>query len=308
MCQVVHWKYHRPHCVTPEERSVATQEAMAASLSPSTAAKEDECPICLDALSSHPTTSLPCNHTFHVSCVEQQKTYGVSEACPSCRAMMPAKDPQRLCDDAYTRFQHIHNRAKQSDGMTWRKLRPSEQEEMNEVMKQFREAADQGHAESQSAIAGMYFGGRGVKEDRVEAAKWYQKAAKGGDAQAQCMLGVMYMHGEGGLKKDLSKALRWFNMAKKGGHPRAQKHIDKILQEQKQEAAANKKSSSASSAASGGGGGASSSTSSSACGNCGAAEASSHCARCKTTEYCGRECQRAHWKTHKKTCAAPAPV
>ena len=115
MCQVVHWKYHRPHCVTPEERSVAAQEAMAASLSPSTAAEEDECPICLDALSSHPTTSLPCNHTFHVSCVEQQKTYGVSEACPSCRAMMPAKDPQWLFDDAWTRYDHIHKRVVQSD-------------------------------------------------------------------------------------------------------------------------------------------------------------------------------------------------
>jgi len=27
------------------------------------------------------------------------------------------------------------------------------------------------------------------------------------------------------------------------------------------------------------------------------------CAKCKTTKYCSRECQKAHWKKHKKDCA-----
>ena len=27
------------------------------------------------------------------------------------------------------------------------------------------------------------------------------------------------------------------------------------------------------------------------------------CAKCKTTQYCGRDCQKADWKTHKKVCA-----
>lgn len=31
-----------------------------------------------------------------------------------------------------------------------------------------------------------------------------------------------------------------------------------------------------------------------------------HCARCKTTYYCNIECQKAHWKVHKKSCL-PAP-
>ena len=29
-----------------------------------------------------------------------------------------------------------------------------------------------------------------------------------------------------------------------------------------------------------------------------------HCGRCKRTQYCSRECQKAHWKDHKANCAA----
>ncbi|EFQ95321.1 hypothetical protein PTT_06719 [Pyrenophora teres f. teres 0-1] len=48
------------------------------------------------------------------------------------------------------------------------------------------------------------------------------------------------------------------------------------------------------------------------CANCNksAAECSlanlQQCSRCKTTEYCGRDCQKADWKTHKKICAQQA--
>uniref|UniRef100_A0A7S0C5T9 MYND-type domain-containing protein n=1 Tax=Proboscia inermis TaxID=420281 RepID=A0A7S0C5T9_9STRA len=32
--------------------------------------------------------------------------------------------------------------------------------------------------------------------------------------------------------------------------------------------------------------------------------AKNKCSRCKTMNYCGQDCQRAHWKVHKKTCVA----
>lgn len=40
------------------------------------------------------------------------------------------------------------------------------------------------------------------------------------------------------------------------------------------------------------------------CDQCGKTRDSlKHCAKCKTTHYCDRDCQNAHWKTHKKECA-----
>lgn len=39
------------------------------------------------------------------------------------------------------------------------------------------------------------------------------------------------------------------------------------------------------------------------CGNCGKAEPGLKvCARCSSERYCSRDCQKAHWKTHKKAC------
>jgi len=40
------------------------------------------------------------------------------------------------------------------------------------------------------------------------------------------------------------------------------------------------------------------------CSACGAPAALT-CARCKTTMYCGQECQKKSWKVHKRTCQAP---
>ncbi len=43
------------------------------------------------------------------------------------------------------------------------------------------------------------------------------------------------------------------------------------------------------------------------CGGCGAVDASrvfKLCASCKSVRYCSTECQRAHWKAHKKACKA----
>jgi hypothetical protein len=44
------------------------------------------------------------------------------------------------------------------------------------------------------------------------------------------------------------------------------------------------------------------------CAVCGLA-ARSHCSRCQLVHYCGRDCQRTAWRTHKSQCKpAPAPA
>ena len=61
----------------------------------------------------------------------------------------------------------------------------------------YRLAANQGHAEAQSKLGGMYGNGRGVIQDYQEASKWYRLAADQGHAEAQFKLGYMYLIGRG---------------------------------------------------------------------------------------------------------------
>ena len=38
------------------------------------------------------------------------------------------------------------------------------------------------------------------------------------------------------------------------------------------------------------------------CTHCTQGNATSRCSKCKLVYYCGKECQQAHWKVHKKIC------
>lgn len=41
------------------------------------------------------------------------------------------------------------------------------------------------------------------------------------------------------------------------------------------------------------------------CAHCGTTEHLVRCSRCEVTAYCGKECQKKHWKKHKKVCKEP---
>jgi len=43
------------------------------------------------------------------------------------------------------------------------------------------------------------------------------------------------------------------------------------------------------------------------CGHCHSSDTSAYCGRCRIVRYCCKDCQRAHWKEHKKICE-PAPL
>jgi TPR repeat protein len=50
--------------------------------------------------------------------------------------------------------------------------------DLNEAVRWYRKAAEQGYARGQAALGSMYSNGTGVKQDDEEATKWYKMAAK----------------------------------------------------------------------------------------------------------------------------------
>lgn len=75
-----------------------------------------------------------------------------------------------------------------------------------------RKAAQQGNMTSQTRLGEMYFYGRGVPRDYVEAMKWLLKAAEQGHVEAYYILGCMYDEGKG-VPQDRAEAVKWFRKA-----------------------------------------------------------------------------------------------
>lgn len=91
----------------------------------------------------------------------------------------------------------------------------------------WKASAEQGFAEAQGLIGGMYHAGQGVDKNPKIAMKWYQKAAAQGIAQAQ--LGIGNLYGDGlGVEKDYIKAHMWFSIASLNGNERADYNLKKV--------------------------------------------------------------------------------
>jgi TPR repeat protein len=82
---------------------------------------------------------------------------------------------------------------------------------VKEAMKWFRLAADQGFADGQYRLGGMYDVAQ-TPQNPTEAIKWYTLAAKQGHKDAQYRLGVMYDQGRG-TAKDYALAAQWYAKA-----------------------------------------------------------------------------------------------
>ena len=73
-------------------------------------------------------------------------------------------------------------------------------------------AAEQGHIDAEFFISVSYTQGWGVTSDAAQSAVWLRKAAEQGDARSQFYLGVDYEKGEG-VAQDYSEAYYWFELA-----------------------------------------------------------------------------------------------
>jgi TPR repeat protein len=81
--------------------------------------------------------------------------------------------------------------------------------------------AEQGDAEAQLALGYVYWNGKGVPQDYVQAVKWFRKAAEQGNADAHNALGDAYRKGEG-VPQDYAQAVTWFRKAAEQGNADAQ--------------------------------------------------------------------------------------
>jgi TPR repeat protein len=79
-----------------------------------------------------------------------------------------------------------------------------------------RNLAEQGNAEAQFVLGGLYYVGRGVPQDYSEAALWFRKAAEQGYAAAQHSLGRLYRKGQGVPQDDTQAAAWWLKAADQG--------------------------------------------------------------------------------------------
>ena len=76
--------------------------------------------------------------------------------------------------------------------------------------------AEQGDADAQVALAGLYLAGQGARQDTARAIRWYRRAAEAGNAVAQLNLGDFYSRGAG-VPRDLVSAFVWLSLAAEQG-------------------------------------------------------------------------------------------
>jgi len=87
-----------------------------------------------------------------------------------------------------------------------------------------RPLAENGDPRAQSLLGRLYYRGRAVRQDQVEALKWFRRAADQGDAIAQFNLGVMYSEGQG-VPQDNAESAKWYRLAADQGNPQAQYNL-----------------------------------------------------------------------------------
>ncbi len=80
------------------------------------------------------------------------------------------------------------------------------------AVKEFREAAEEGHPDSQFNLGLMYEKGIGVSKDEKEAVAWYLEAALQGNSDAQYNLAVLYENGRGS-DVNFAQAHQWYRKA-----------------------------------------------------------------------------------------------
>ena len=96
-CQVAHWKTgHKRFCEPTEDRKPSSNSLeLDATIDGKNAEK---CGVCLEWLNKSLVEILPCSHAFHVQCIDDIRSYGLTMSCPFCRAKLPQKTSKKTSD------------------------------------------------------------------------------------------------------------------------------------------------------------------------------------------------------------------
>lgn len=114
-----------------------------------------------------------------------------------------------------------------------------QQEDYQTAYQELRPLAEAGDPKAQYYIGFMYYSGKGVSQDSVQAVKWVKPAAETGLADAQYLFALMTEAGLVGPKgkkgahkaEAIKEAIKWFTLASEQGHVNAQvKLADRYLQ------------------------------------------------------------------------------
>jgi hypothetical protein len=95
------------------------------------------------------------------------------------------------------------------------------------AMRWYREAAEEGHPNSQFHMGVAYANAIHVARDDSLALEWMLRSAKQGDAQAQYQIGRIYANGIG-VQRDDATAFFWLTLAYRNGEAAAEEALRSI--------------------------------------------------------------------------------
>ncbi len=95
---------------------------------------------------------------------------------------------------------------------------------IDDAIKWYRLAAEQGDTPSLDMLGALYFSGDGVAKDIRQARQFFQRSAELGSAIGAYSIGYMFFHGHG-VEKDSKEAFRWFLQSANGGHGASQYQV-----------------------------------------------------------------------------------
>ncbi len=107
---------------------------------------------------------------------------------------------------------------------------PFPKAEASTDMVALRKSANDGNAESQLALAGLFFVGKNeVPKDAATSVQWLSRSAEQGNVTAQLILGLLYYRGEA-VAQDFPTAKEWFAKAGHQGNAEAQYYLGIVFE------------------------------------------------------------------------------